>query len=220
MENLEPYRQRFEQEYPQYADGEYAEISDMIDALPTVDIANASLNPNSSGQILALILPLIKIKNYKSQIPFPIAIYEAVRVVIEIKNMDLTKEDARFDDAPNILFRQLLDIEGFQLPTVSAVFHFCHPGLYPIVDRNIESACKQLKELYSEELGEAQLPKLPASSTSDKNKWEKYRSFTTFLDIVNKLQNVQHQTAYIFRDLDKALMVYGVPKMREAIDGN
>ncbi|VAW40230.1 Cysteine desulfurase [hydrothermal vent metagenome] len=217
MRNLEVYRQYFEQAYPKYADGEYTIIAEMIHGLPSVDNATNTLNSDCANQVLALILPLIKIKNYKSQIPFPVAIYDAVREITKLKNtnplQDLSGEQIT-------IFEQLLNIEGFQLPTVSAVFHFCHPRVHPIVDRNIQGACNLLATEFQGELNGVPLPILPAANTSIRNKLAKYRDFISFLAAVKGLHNNQHQTEYDYRDLDQALMVYGVPNMKVAAENH
>jgi len=217
MRNLEVYRQYFEQAYPDYADGKYTLIAEMIHAFPSVDNAENILNSDCAEQILALILPLIKIKNYKSQIPFPVAIYDAVREIINLKNIPPLQ---CLSDEQVVIFERLLDIEGFQLPTVSAVFHFCHPHVHPIVDRNIKAACDLLAAEFTNELNGVPLPMLPAANTSTRNKLVKYRGFISFLSALKELHNNQYQTEYDYRDLDRALMVYGVPNMKVAAENH
>lgn len=210
VRNLETYRTYFDTAYPDYADMEYAEIRRFVLALPQTEVAEALLNSEEARLICELITPVIKIKNYKSQTPFPLAIYEAAMVIVNIKN---TTPSANVSESHVTLINELLELQGFQLPTVSAVLHFCHPGTYPIVDRNIEAACGLLANEYPEELTEAP-PALPASTTSSNNKLKKYRSFISFLNLIATLHNQQHQTNYGLRELDKALMVYGVESLR------
>jgi len=183
----------------------------MIAGLPTVDIANSILSSSCARDVLSLIIPLIKIKNYKSQIPFPVVIFDVVEKVVELKNTVPTHE---LSETEILIFDQLINLEGFQLPTVSAIFHFCHPSSYPIVDRNIQASCGLLATEFSEELNRISLPILPAANTSIENKLGKYRNFISFLTEVKNLHNNQHQTEYSFRSLDQELMVYGVPNMK------
>ena len=211
MRNLETYRTYFDTAYPNYAELEYAEIRRLVLSLPQIEVAERLLNSEEARLICEIITPLITIKNYKSQTPFPLAIYDAARTIVNIKN---TTPSTNISKIHVDLFKELLDIQGFQLPTVSAVLHFCHPSKYPIVDRNIEAACKLLANEHPEELLEDP-PKLPASTTSRDTKLVKYRSFISFLNLVADLHNQQYQTNYDLRELDKALMVYGVKRFRE-----
>lgn len=210
MKNLEIYRKFFDTAYPDYLDTEYEEISRLMRAIPDIDKVISTFKSSEAKDLLGLIIPLIKIKNYKSQIPFPEDIFHTTKLIAEIKNgtpMDNLSEEHVG------LFGELLEVEGFQLPTVSAVLHFCHPDFYPIVDRNIESACDSLlKEIQDSGITK---PKLPASTTSTNNKLTKYRQFILCLTKLRKLHNRQHATNYSFRELDKALMVYGVDSLRK-----
>jgi hypothetical protein len=45
-----------------------------------------SLSSGEAKEVLGLIVPLIKIKNYKSQVPFPVDIFDAVQLITEIRN--------------------------------------------------------------------------------------------------------------------------------------
>ncbi len=211
MTNLEIYRSYFDQAYPDYADSQYASIAEMVDALPATESASEILGSNSANKVLELIIPLVRIKNYKSQIPFPINLYDAVKLIVEIKN---TPPGENVSDEHISIFERFIDIKGFQLPTISAVFHFCHPKAYPIVDRNIEAACGLLSKEFPCEFDEGSIPSLPAATTSSKNKLSKYRVFIAFLDKLKRLHNEQYKTDYGFRELDKALMVYGVSNLK------
>ncbi|PIE48164.1 MAG: hypothetical protein CSA42_00270 [Gammaproteobacteria bacterium] len=210
MENLEIYRKFFDTAYPNYADTEYEGISRLIRAIPDIDKVISTFKCSGAKEILGLIVPLIKIKNYKSQIPFPEDIYYAAQLIAEIKN-GTPKEKLSKEHVD--LFGKLLEIEGFQLPTVSAVLHFCHPAFYPIVDRNIESACNSLlKEIPDSGITK---PELPASTTTTDDKLSKYRQFISCLTELRKLHNTQYATNYNFRELDKALMVYGDDRQKK-----
>ena len=215
MEKLEIYRSYFNQAYPDYADSEYASISDVVSALPTKHEASEILESDSANKILNLIVPLVKIKNYKSQIPFPVNLYDAIKLIVDIKN---TNPSENVSEKHVELFNSFIDIKGFQLPTVSAVFHFCHPGIYPIVDRNIAAACNLLQKKFTDEFDENDVTSLPAVTTSSKNKLSKYRTFIKFLTKLKRLHNEQHNTNYDFRELDKALMVYGVSNFKKAAE--
>jgi hypothetical protein len=138
MNNLELYKAYFDQAYPDYADGEYSNIKELVEALPASKEAADTFASKQAKAVYALVIPLIKIKNYKSQIPFPEEFFHAATVIVNIKNSDTTNS---LSDENIKLIGELLRIKGFQLPTVSAVLHFCHPSIYPIVDRNIVAAC-------------------------------------------------------------------------------
>lgn len=215
MINLEQYRNYFSQAYPDYADGEYSQISDLVMAIPTDEEAARVFSSADAQAALGLLLPLIKIKNYKSQIPFPDHIFEAAALIAELKNSastaSLLGNDAK-------LFEKLLSMKGFQLPTISAVLHFCHPEIFPIVDRNIEAACGLLSNECPDEFDEELVPALPAYTTSAKNKLSKYRAFIQFLTRVRNTHNEEHGTQYGYRELDKAMMVYGAPNFKIAAE--
>lgn len=215
MINLEKYRNYFNQAYPDYADGEYSQISDLVRALPADEEVARVLSTADAQAALGLILPLIKIKNYKSQIPFPVDLFEAVGLIAEVKNsvpaISLLDNDAK-------VFERLLSVKGFQLPTISAVLHFCHPEIFPIVDRNIEAACGLLSNECPNEFDEKLVPTLPAYTASAKNKLSKYKGFVQFLSSVKNKHNEEHDTQYGYRELDKAMMVYGAPNFKIAVD--
>ena len=214
MQNLEIYREYFDEAYPDYADHQYDQIRQFILSLPITAEAITLLNSEEARRIYQLLIPVIKIKNYKSHIPFPIELYEAALIIVNIKNSTSTENMSETHIA---LFNDLLDIQGFQLPTVSAVLHFCHPSVFPIVDRNIEAACKLLANDYADELQLAS-PSLPVSTTSNSNKLEKYVCFMEFLNRLSMLHNQEHETNYGLRELDKALMVFGVERHKVDAD--
>lgn len=211
MINLEQYRNYFSQAYPDYADGKYSQISDLVMALPTDEETVRILTSADAQATLGLVLPLIKIKNYKSQIPFPEQLFQAASLIVAVKNSAPTTSIL---DNNAKLFEKLLSLEGFQLPTISAVYHFCHPAVFPIVDRNIEAACRLLSGEQSKRLS----PSLPVFTTSATNKLSKYKAFIQFLTTVRNQHNQEHGTNYDYRELDKALMVYGAPKFKMAAE--
>ncbi len=211
MVNLEQYRNYFSQAYPDYADGVYSQISELVMALPTDKEAARIFSSVDAQAAFGLLLPLIKIKNYKSQIPFPDHLFEAAALITEVKNsaptISLLDNNAK-------LFEKLLSVKGFQLPTISAVFHFCHPEIFPIVDRNVETACR----LLSDEFNEKFAPSLPTYTTSAKNKISKYRAFIQFLNRIKNKHNQEFGTQYDYRELDKAMMVYAAPNFKIAAE--
>lgn len=215
MNNLEPYKTYFDQAYPDYADAEYSNIKKLVQALPESKEAADTFVSQDANAVYALIIPLIKIKNYKSQIPFPEEFFRAARLIVDIKNSDTTKN---FSDEITRLIGEFLRIKGFQLPTVSAVLHFCHPSIYPIVDRNIEAACGLLSNEFPDEFDEKDAPILPAATTSERNKIAKYQAFIKFLSRIKQAHNNQFGTNYSYRELDKALMVYGVSNLRKSAE--
>ncbi|ASF44987.1 hypothetical protein [Methylovulum psychrotolerans] len=216
MRNLEQYKDYFNQAYPDYADSEYGKISTLVATLPTIEKVQSILDSDNAKAVLDLVVPLIKIKNYKSQIPFPVNFYDAVNLIAEIKSTEPSED--KLSKAHAKLFENFLSIKGFQLPTISAVLHFCHPSTYPIVDRNIEAACGLLSKEFPDDFCNIGTPRLPASTTSIKNKLSKYQGFILFLRRLKELHNEKHYTNYNFRELDKALMVYGVSDYKIAAE--
>ena len=212
MLNLEPYRALFAKRYPTYADEPYAEIAEMVTNLTTSSQLRRMLFSAESALVTALLSPLIKIKNYKSQIPFPSDPIAVLRLMVKLKEMPT---DSQFGPQTQAIFDSLLDIEGFQLPTVSAVFHFCHPASFPIVDQNIEQACRYVKSTSPQVFESFTLPQLPAQTTSAANKLGKYKEFIAFLDNLRVEHHALHGVEWSFREIDKALMVLGADQRRE-----
>lgn len=214
MQYLEPYKNYFDQAYPDYGDNNYSQIVQLLQNLPSDHVVADILGSDQANLIFQLLAPLIRIKNYKSQIPFPVEVYAAAQMVASIRN---SQPEADLSAEHKGCFKQMLQLEGFQLPTVSAVFHFCYPDWYPIVDRNIAAACGLLRIGFPYELTET-LPPLPAGATSSSNKLQKYQKFIVFLNRIKTVHNAEYETNYSFRDLDKALMVYGVREFREHVE--
>lgn len=162
-----------------------------------------------------LVKPLTAIKNYKSQVPFPENLQEVLCCIIGIRVTAVGSPDI-FNNHRK-LFEQLILVQGFQLPTVSAVFHFCHAGCFPIVDVNVKAACAILKERYPSEFSNYEAPQLPAPNTSAINKLKKYSAFVNFIDRIRSLQQAYDGNP-TYRHIDKALMVLGVPEMRNKVE--
>ncbi|MOA56431.1 hypothetical protein D3C78_1804100 [compost metagenome] len=69
MENLEKYAAQFDAEYPDYSDARHSEISEMITRYDS-DTVESVISGDSFKDSVAVILPLIAIKHYKTQVPF------------------------------------------------------------------------------------------------------------------------------------------------------
>ena len=211
MDSLEKYARIFDKKYINYSDVRHQKISTLIKAYDTPDVA-ARVQSEEFAKLLELIAPVIAIKNYKSQIPFPEDLASVVLCIIEIRsalpsNSDvLSRHKAPFD--------KLLSLQGFQLPTVSAILHFSHPKYFPIVDVNVEAACSHLKKIYPDDFTMLDEPSLPAVTTSADDKTEKYGVFIKFINKVRELQG-GHGGQADFRYIDKALMVLGAERLRE-----
>lgn len=203
-DKIDTHAQEFDGKFPEYADNRYGEIANLVNVYRK-EWAEPFINENGEclNKLLSLIKPIIAIKNYKSQIPFPEKLDEVIRCVISIiSTTPNTSEILKNHDRD---FKKLLETEGFQLPTVSAIFHFCHPSYFPIVDKNVAKACALLKETYRTEFSCVETPSLPAPNTSLRNKINKYIEFIKF---INKVK-ILHGGDVDYRHIDKALMVIG-----------
>jgi hypothetical protein len=209
IRDLSPYERAFDDAYPDYATGPYEAIKALTERF-TASQALQLIDCNQFQRFAELLEPLIEIKNYKAQAPFPTNIRTVIRLVIQLKQCAVPSPP--LSGNPERIFFAILDQKGFQLPTISAVFHFCHPGSFPIVDRNVEAACEILKDAHASDFRGLRVPKLPASTTSALNKLEKYRAFMAFIDHVVQLQRNQYGGGPDYRFVDKALMVLGAGK--------
>ncbi|WP_095049827.1 hypothetical protein [Pseudomonas sp. Irchel s3h9] len=209
MENLDKYAEQFDSNYPNYADARYSEILALVARYDSTT-ASKVLTSDSFKQALEVILPLIAIKNYKSQIPFPEDVFTAIKAILNVRKVSIDASD-RFKNLEPF-FDTLVTTRGFQLPTISAVFHFCHPDYFPIVDRNVQAACKVLID-QNPALAGYEYPELPAPGTSAANKLKKYRQF---IKVIDKLldSNLDKQKINDYRSLDKALMVLGAMELK------
>ena len=214
MENLERYAHHFDIAFPEYAEIRYAEICRMLSHYDTIGILDIVRGPQFAD-FVELIKPLTAIKNYKSQVPFPENLQEVTSCIVGIRTTPVSNSD-RFRSHTDF-FKQLVSIQGFQLPTTSAVFHFCHPHHFPIVDVNVKAACGLLKERYPRDFADIEAPLLPAPNTSALNKLSKYRGFLVFIDRVRSLQQAYGGNPN-YRYTDKALMVLGVPELRTKVE--
>jgi len=214
MENLDRYARFFDTAYPEYTENRYAYIQRLVlvyDAANTLNV----VKERQFAEFVELVSPLIAIKNYKSQVPFPEKLQEVIECIINIRGVAVGSPDIFSNH--KALFKQLILFQGFQLPTVSAVFHFCHTDHFPIVDSNVEAACALLKERYPNDFANFKVPLLPKSYTFAENKLDKYSEFVLFINRVMSLQRV-HGSNPTYRSIDKALMVLGVPKFRSKVE--
>ena len=214
MENLDRYAQFFDTAYPEYTDARYAEIAQLVSRYDSATALSA-IEGQQFRDFVALVQPLIAIKNYKSQVPFPEKVREVVNCIIRIRSAPIGSPDLFANH--HSLFEQLISLQGFQLPTVSAVFHFYHPSHFPIIDVNVEAACALLKQRFPNDFARFVAPVLPAPNTSVTNKLNKYAAFIAFIGQVISLQRV-HEGNPTYRYVDKALMVLGVPKLRTQVE--
>jgi hypothetical protein len=209
MESLSQYAEAFDHYYPNYSEGRYAQIALLVERYAEHNVLS-HIQSAEFQQFSELLRPLIAIKNYKSQVPFPEDLAAVIENIIHIRRTTVGPIDVFGNHAD--YFNALIQQQGFQLPTVSAVFHFCHRDRFPIVDVNVEAACVLLKEQYPAEFPMS-APRLPAPSTSPANKLAKYRDFISFIQKIIELQQ-EHVEDVSLRYIDRALMVLGNAEFR------
>jgi hypothetical protein len=208
--DLSAYQRKFSNRYPRY-ERTYPQIERSIKvyaARGTLTLANSK----RFGQCVDLLRPIIAVKNYKSQTPFPEdpqEIRRLVSCVVRLKRCPIGKDELHGE--PAVLFSEVIELEGFRLPTVSAIFHFCHPRNFPIVDRNIEAACRILKRRYPETFTDVEQPRLPSGKKKaiGHTSLNRYRAFIAFLKRVRAVQQKRHGGNPDFHFIDQALMVLG-----------
>ena len=218
IRDLSPYERVFDDAYPDYATVRYEAVRILTERFTASQPLSQLINCNQFRQFIELLEPLIAIRNYKTQVPFPTDVETVLRLVIQLKQIPVPSPP--LSGNAERIFLALLDQKGFQVPTISAVFHFCHPRLFPIVDRKVEAACDILKSAHTSDLEGLEVPTLPALSTSPKNKLMKYRSFIAFIDRVIQLQKNQHGGEPDYRFVDKALMVLGEDSLRRKVENH
>jgi hypothetical protein len=218
MIDLDPFKKYFDHCYPRYGEKRYNNICLLVKMLPPSEDIESCLESQQGRTLIAVVKSLVEIVNYKSQKPFPTDLPALIREIVRLKRASVN--DNRLGHDFEGVFNALLKMEGLQLPTVSAIFHFCYPSQYPIVDRWIAASCELLVERYGQVLGSfpCQAPRLPAPNASEENKLKKYKDFISLLDRIRQVQESQYQTAYCYRELDKALMVFGKDKCREQVE--
>ena len=213
VKSLDAYAAAFTRTYPKYTDARYKEIRDSVKifARPgALEQAQSAEFNNACG----LFLPLIELKNFKSQVPFPRNAQKAITCCIRIASAKAIRRSNKFAQLGE-LFLDLIEQEGFQLPTVSAVFHFSHPRAFPIVDVNVARACAILKKEFSARFKGISAPRLPSPKTSSSDKLARYHDFMKFIDMTSGLWR-PGASAPSYRELDKALMVLGGGGVSEA----
>lgn len=208
MIDLALYAAHFDKFYPDYATKRYDHIQTLTGRL-NEDRVTAELD-SKFERFAELMEPVISIKNYKSQVPFPRDIKTVLQCAMELKQQRSIPPDP-LSEKPMGIFLKIIEVEGFQLPTVSALFHFCHPKHYPIVDRYVAAACKNLQSLCR-----MNAPTIPSPSVSKEDKLRSYGEFIKFIDHVWKWQRRREPTDYRF--IDKALMVLGNEKFRKQVE--
>ena len=139
MDSLEKYAEEFDKSYPDYAYARYGEIIKLIEAYDKPGLSEF-IEGEEFKKFVSLVRPVIAIKNYKSQIPFPEDLASVVRCVISIRSTRPSPKDILKNH--RTCFNELMSLQGFQLPTVSAILHFCHPEYFPIVDINVKAASR------------------------------------------------------------------------------
>jgi len=208
--DLSLYQKKFDQQYGEYAEN-YKIVKAHTNRLNTRGLLQ-ELTSVEFRRFATLLEPLVWIKNYKTQSPFPVDVVSVLRCIIELKRSSIPA--ARLSKEPERLFLEILRKQGFGLPTVSALFHFCHPNRYPIVDRNVEAACNVLKRQHATDFEDLDAPKLPDAKLPETMKLARYRSFITFIDRIKNLQKQQHGGRPSYRFIDKALMVLGAEELK------
>lgn len=205
MENLKEFADKFDSVFPRYTDDRYDSIRGLVESYSSLD--SSILDGDMFAKFVEVLRPLVSVKNYKTQIPFPENPKTVIRCCIEIKKATVDRDNIFANLAPQ--FMELIEQPGFQLPTVSAIFHFSHPEAFPIVDINVEHSCRFLYENNKQDFPGLKAPKLPMHSDSEEMKLDKYKGFIKFLDKVLALQRAYYPGQIDYRFLDKALMVLG-----------
>lgn len=213
MEDLSKYERQFDTEFPRYTKEKYDRIRKLVESYSSLDAS--ILNSEEFAGFIEVLRPLIAVKNYKTQIPFPEDPKTIIQCCIAIKNVIVNKDDVFASLTPQ--FEELIEQPGFQLPTVSAILHFSHPEAFPIVDVNVEHSCQFLYKENEQDFPGLKTPKLPLYIDSKESKLQKYKHFIKFLDQVLALQRAYCPGQIDYRFLDKALMVLGDQEKKKKI---
>jgi hypothetical protein len=217
MIDLLPYSKQFDELFPKYTDQRYVEIKELVDSY--VDVIAADLDSDEFRTGIKLISPFIALRNYKTQIPFPLDLKNVIANIIALRSLKIS-EETKFSPNASEIFWKLLEFKGLGFPIVTTIFHFCHPDKYPIIDRYIRKACSLIKvdDLVGEFKGVA-APTFPQSLYSKGSSVNKYIGYISFLNRVLELQLTQYGHKMEYRTLDKALMVLGSEKL-ERVNAN
>jgi hypothetical protein len=218
--DLTRYHDAFDEWFPRYKDSVYTGIHMLVDSYrPPLgkDLLEIVNSADFRGS-MAVLQPLIAIRNYKSQTPFlyrPRDLVRAIELLVELSACKPGRSDPLSDPTVVDVIKGLLELDGFRLATVSAVCHFCHPKLFPIVDINIQAACLPLKSIYPDYFEGLQPPRLPADRTYADSMAiiERYREFKAFIDAVMRAHSM-NVGRVDYRFIDKAMMVIGANARR------
>jgi hypothetical protein len=212
--DLNSYAAEFDISFPEYGDGRYNRILSLVEAaFSNKGTVSAQIASPEFRNAMALLQPLIEIKNYKSQIPFPTDLSDMLSTLADLKSQ--VPDQHPLDNAVTSgIFERMVGVRGYDLPTVSAMFHFCHPNHFPIVDVNVEAACAYLK---AKDNMERASPTLPSHVAKPSYKLARYADFIRFIDALIDARCIATSTErrLTYRFMDKALMVLGAKKLRE-----
>lgn len=169
---------------------------------------------------MALLEPLVAVKNYKSQVPFPQDLSATIRCMARIrrKAVQLTNKDPTGVHRTDLA--ELLRLEGFGLPTASAVLHFSHPEHFPIIDQYVQAACEVLMHRHPDDFARMTVPRLPYpyEAADEAKAVALYETFIHFIRRVCELQSAY--TKSNLRYVDQGLMVLGKLSAREHVEAN
>ena len=127
---------RFDDRFPDFGDRRYSSLVRDVKIYSNIGFKK-NLGEPSVVEVLQSVAPLIELRNYKSTIPMTKNLLNLLELVHDISVLEF--EDTKFanDESPRKLFLKLISMEGILMPSASAVFHFCHPNKFPIVDRYV-----------------------------------------------------------------------------------
>ena len=218
MRSLKSYIDRFDAQFPNYSDGPYEQVGTLI-KLYAQKTSTTFVHREVFARAMALAEPLLAIRNFKSQAPFPQNLTLAIRTVAHICRTAVrqTKNDPIIGVHRTDL-ECLLRLEGFGLPMASAVLHFAHPTHFPIVDVNVVAGCRILKKRHPKDFLGMTTPayvkrimdkgKAGATDLEVDKIIVHYQKFIVFIRKVSQLQG-DFTTRSDLRYVDKGLMVLG-----------
>jgi hypothetical protein len=211
--DLHPYEMKFNELFPAYADGRYDRLLTLVsERCANSEMSQVLIASQEFQDVVAILQPVIEIKNYKSQIPFPIELQKILSDFVELKSC-IPDKNLLANAGLSRIFLSAIDVGGYELPTLSAMFHFCHPNHFPIVDVNVQAACLFLKE--SDHMSRDS-PRLPAYNAKPQTKLTRYVEFIGFIDALIDARCTGNSTGepLTYRFMDKALMVLGAAQRK------
>jgi len=229
LEDLTKYRNQFQSEFPKYSSQRYAAIVQLFEAFDDPDACTV-IASSAFENFLRFVKPIVAVKDFKSQSSFPESkLSLVIEKAAELRNLDkrLKCDHKNFEK----IFQELVSSTkqgktessksakksvrtGFDFATGSALFHFCMPDKFPIVDMYVKEACKYLNDKYAREIG-CHYPEFPSAKASAAHKWKCYKDYIQFLESIRVTQNrrgTRGGEKWKLRDLDCALMVLGKRK--------